>query len=406
MPPSLGERGETTSRSSHCASGTSLTTVRVALLCDWFLPRMGGIELHLRDLALALRADGIDAEVVTTTRGDPLTDGVPVQRVDVPLAPLAGFAFTPGLAPALRRTLTSGQFDLVHVHTSVVSPAAWAGMLVAERAGLPTVMTFHSMLHQSSVFIGAADALLGWSRRVVLTAVSSVVAAQAARWMPGASVGVLPNAIDTAFWRPSAPATSEREILFVSAMRLSRKKRPARLIRAFAEAVRFVAGAPAMRLIVAGDGPDRAATARLADEMGVGDRVALVGHVSRRDLRVLYARAHAFVLPSERESFGIAALEARTAGLPVIAMLAGGARDFIAPGINGMLARDGRELGQFMARLALDEPFRRFITARNRAEVPPYDWALVVQMHREFYAASCDLAGRSGDSLRERKTHA
>ncbi len=394
------------SRSSQCACGTSLRPVRVALLCDWFLPRMGGIELHLSDLALALRADGIDAEIVTTTRGDSVVDGVPVHRVEVPLAPLAGVAFAPGLTSALRRTLTSGQFDLVHAHPSVVSPAAWAGAMVAERASLPTVMTFHSMLHQSSMLIGAADALLGWSRRVVLTAVSSVVAAQAVRWMPGASVGVLPNAIDTAFWRPSAPATSEGEILFVSAMRLSRKKRPERLIRAFAGAVRFVAGTPAMRLIIAGDGPERAVATRLAHEMNVGDRVELVGHVSRRDLRALYGRAHAFVLPSERESFGIAALEARTAGLPVIAMLAGGARDFIAPGINGMLARDERELSQFMARLAIDAPFRRFLAARNRAEAPPYDWASVVRMHRDYYAASCALAAWSGGSARERKTHA
>jgi hypothetical protein len=42
---------------------------RVALVCDWFLPRMGGIELHLRDLALAVRRRGVDARVVTTAPG-------------------------------------------------------------------------------------------------------------------------------------------------------------------------------------------------------------------------------------------------------------------------------------------------------------------------------------------------
>jgi hypothetical protein len=52
--------------------------MRVALVCDWFLPRMGGVELHLRDLALALKRRGMDARVVTTTRGPDVVDDVPV----------------------------------------------------------------------------------------------------------------------------------------------------------------------------------------------------------------------------------------------------------------------------------------------------------------------------------------
>ena len=74
--------------------------MRVALVCDWFLPRQGGIELHLRDLALALRAADIDARIVTTTRGDEIVDGIPVYRIRTPLAPGSGFAFTPGSACA------------------------------------------------------------------------------------------------------------------------------------------------------------------------------------------------------------------------------------------------------------------------------------------------------------------
>ena len=247
------------------------------------------------------------------------------------------------------------------------------------------------MLYQSSILLGASDALVGWSRQTVLTAVSSVVAAQAVQWMPGTSVGVLPNAIDTAFWHGAQRQASGAGVHFVSAMRLSRKKRALVLVRAFADAVRFVAGSPALRLTIAGDGPDRAAIARLALELGVSDRVALPGQQSREELRALYASADAFVLPGERESFGIAALEARAAGLPVIAMLAGGARDFITPGINGLLARDERELSTFMSRLAIDEPLRRFIANRNLAVPAEYDWTAVVQAHRAVYDTAGDV---------------
>ena len=153
--------------------------------------------------------------------------------------------------------LRTDRIDLVHAHASVVSPVAYAGALAAARERLPAVVTFHSMLHHSSLLLGASDALLAWSQRTVLTAVSSVVAAQAVRWMPGASIAVLPNAIDVAFWRPGPPIDHPGGVHFVSAMRLSRKKRPLSLVRAFASATRFVAGAPTMRLTIAGDGPDR-----------------------------------------------------------------------------------------------------------------------------------------------------
>ena len=368
--------------------------MRVALVCDWFLPRMGGIELHLRDLALALAARGIDATVVTTTRGPDVVDGVRVHRMQVPLAPAAGFACTPAIVPRLRELLVGERFDVVHAHASVVSPVAYAGALAGARAGLPTVLTFHSMLHRSAFLLGASESLLGWARgRILLSAVSSVVAAQAARWMADAEVFVLPNGIDARFWRGAPLAPASEELIFASAMRLSRKKRAAALMRAFAEAVRFTGGAPAMRLVIAGDGRDRDSLRRLAGELEIGDRVELPGQLSRESLRALYSRAQAFVLPSERESFGIAALEARAAGLPVIAMLASGARDFIRHGVDGLLARDDRELSRSIARLAIDAPFRAYVAAHNRAAPSGYDWAEVAALHARAYGAAAALRG-------------
>ncbi|MFL5618878.1 MAG: glycosyltransferase family 4 protein [Gemmatimonadaceae bacterium] len=361
--------------------------MRVALACDWFLPRVGGIELHLRDLALALRDAGVDARIVTTTRGDSIVDGVPVHRVRTPLLPGAGVAYWPGMVHEIERLIRREAFDVVHAHASVVSPVAFGGAVAARRAGLPSIVTFHSMLHRSSFLLGASEALFSWSQGgIVLSAVSSVVAAQVARWIPGASVGVLPNGLDTSFWRARTGASPDADIVFASAIRLSRKKRPLRLIRAFADAVRFVAGTPSMRLVVAGSGPEAVPMRRLADELGIGDRVELPGQLSRTALRDLYARSHAFVLPSERESFGIAALEARAAGLPVVAMLASGVRDFVRQGVDGLLARDDAELSRHISRLALDAPFRDYVRHRNSVTAPPYDWRDVRATHLDFYA--------------------
>jgi glycosyltransferase involved in cell wall biosynthesis len=160
------------------------------------------------------------------------------------------------------------------------------------------------------------------------------------------------------------------------------------LLRAFAAAARLANGAPGLRLLIAGDGPDRVALTRYAAELGIGDRVELPGQLSRDELRTLYASAHAFILPSERESFGIAALEARAAGLPVIAMLASGARDFIRQGVEGILARDEPELARAIGRLALDAPFRSYVAAHNASTVPAYDWRDVAALHEQIYAAA------------------
>jgi len=353
---------------------------------------MGGIELHLRDLARALRASGVDASVVTTTRGEVVVDDVPVHRVHAALAPGARFAYTPAALARVADVIRANRFDVVHAHASVVSPVAYAAALAGARSKIPSLVTFHSMLYRSSFLLGASEALFGWSDgRVVLSAVSSVVARQAARWIPDASVGVLPNGIDVDFWRIAHRAAPNDEIVFVTAMRLTRKKRPLELVRAFADAVRFVAGSPRLRLVVAGDGPARASMLRLAGELGVGDRVELLGHRSREELRALYARAHAFVLPSERESFGIAALEARAAGLPVVAMLESGVRDFIRQGADGLLARDQAELSRFMSRMALDAPFREYVAHHNQRVSPPYDWSDVAALHVEMYGLAARM---------------
>jgi glycosyltransferase involved in cell wall biosynthesis len=199
---------------------------------------------------------------------------------------------------------------------------------------------------------------------------------------------VLGNGVETSFWRRSNGKRTADEVHFVSAMRMSRKKRPLELVRAFASAHRFVAGSPTLRLTIAGDGPDRDAAARLASELGVGAFVRLPGHLSREDLRELYGRADVFVLPSERESFGIAALEARAAGLPVIAMLASGARDFIAPGVNGLLASDHTELARFISRMALEPAMREQCRRNNQLPPMDHDWSAVTDAHREIYRAA------------------
>ena len=84
------------------------------------------------------------------------------------------------------------------------------------------------------------------------------------------------------------------------------------------------------------------AVARAVQPRGLGDWVDLPGRLTRFEIQQLYASADVYLAPAELESFGVAALEARCAGLPVIAMASGGVGEFVRPDIEGYLVRRRR----------------------------------------------------------------
>lgn len=365
--------------------------MRVAIATDWFAPRLGGIESQLGQLAQGLAARGHEVEVFTTTPGPAVAAPFRVRRLAVQTLPGTGVAIAPALVRELRRALTG--FDVVHAHASVVSPAGYTAAAVARAAGMPVVLTFHSVLRAKRAALSLANAFFHLDRSaVVWTAVSELVAAQLRRALPRAPVTVLPNGLDLAFWRAmpegrvNAEPPSHLAPTVVTAMRLHRKKRPAALLRAFAAASNRGADA---RLVVAGTGPEQAALQRLA--------VRLFGHASRAvtflpwqeagALSRLYARADAFVLPSRHESFGLAALEARAAGLPVIAMRQAGCVEFLRHEENALLCDDDRELCVALRRVIEHEDLRRRLSASD-GNLDRYDWRVVLAAHEAAYAAA------------------
>ena len=90
-------------------------------------------------------------------------------------------------------------------------------------------------------------------------------------------------------------------------------------------------------------------------------------------------------MPSRLESFGLAALEARTAGLPVVAMADTGVADFIHEGREGLLAKSDAELIDKLAQLAKDLDLRQRIVEYNRGTLPPLGWQGVVARHVRLY---------------------
>src|SRR5918992_4066417 len=165
--------------STPVLAGIGPERLRIALVCDWFLPRMGGLELHLRDLAQHLLAAGHMVEIITSTPGEGLVEGVPVRRIRAPLLPGAGVIWTPAGFRKVREAIAQGDYDVVHSHVSIVSPVAYAGARAAQKLDLPTVLTFHSLTLGPRLFFRALGRMLGlrgW--KMIASAVSTAAAAR------------------------------------------------------------------------------------------------------------------------------------------------------------------------------------------------------------------------------------
>jgi glycosyltransferase involved in cell wall biosynthesis len=367
--------------------------LKVALVCDWYHPRVGGIELHLQDLAARLTAAGHDVVVITPTPGAAEIFGVRVRRVAAARVPRFGFIYTAAGVRAVGDALAEEQADVAHCHVSIVSPAALGGASQAVRRRIPTVVTFHSIVPQTHLLARAARTTLrtaAWPAR--FSAVSERVACEV-RTISGAQpMSILPNGIDVASWRvtPAVRHDDER-VRLITVMRLNPKKRPLKLVDMMRALDARLQPGVAVHLRVVGDGPERARLERAIARHGMRDRIELVGHRSRSEIRDLLAQSDLFVLPTVRESIGLATLEARCAGIPVVAMRASGVAELIELGREGLLADSDVDLVRQVEQLIRDRELRCAMSEYNRRTSPPFDWPVVLDAHLAIYREAIAL---------------
>ena len=112
---------------------------------------------------------------------------------------------------------------------------------------------------------------------------------------------------------------------------------------------------------------------------------------TREEIRGVFAGADVFVAPANLESFGIAALEARCAGLPVVAKSRTGIREFVEHGQEGLLADTDRDMVDQLVQLVVDAELREKITTFNREVPSPVDWSDVVEANVAAYRTAIGL---------------
>jgi glycosyltransferase involved in cell wall biosynthesis len=274
---------------------------------------------------------------------------------------------------------------------SIVSPLGYAAICAGRELGIPTIVTFHSVLGATAHVLSLIQQLTGWlkSQLLVVSAVSERVASELRCALPGINVLSLPNGVYPEFWRGPRNAPKDR-VVIATAMRLNRRKRPLALLRAFQRAQSIATGRR-LTLQIAGAGPEQNKLQRYIARYKLMD-VTLHGVQSQEALRRLYTMTHLFVLPSIREAFGIAALEARCASLPVIAMRAAGCSEFLAATDQSQVLVDNdEELAVQIARLATEDTLREQL-GKIDAGLARFAWPNVADAHMALYSQIASVA--------------
>ena len=365
--------------------------MRIAHVSDCYLPRTGGIETQVRGLALAQVARGDEPWVITATPGSgdqhsgrEVIDGIEVERLAAHLP--GDLPVHPRTRAGVRAILEASPSGVAHVHVGAVSPFAWGALRALAELRMPTVVTVHSMWGPLSRSGYRAARSLLTRPGVMMSAVSEIAAAPVTAAL-GVRVDVLPNAIAPAPWRQSMPVPRVAGLLrVVTVARLAPRKRVGALLRAIARAQVLLGPDATIDMTIIGDGPQRGAVERTAHRLGVPAR--FTGRLPLEGIREVYSVSDAFAQASVLESFGIAALEARTFGLPVVARAQAGTSEFIHEGVEGLLAVDDAGLGSALALLARDPALGERLAAHNVAVPPEQTWDFACDRARALYAAA------------------
>ena len=369
-------------------------TLKIAYVYDAVYPWVkGGVEKRIHEVSVRLANRGHEVHVYgMRCWSDPATierDGVILHGVSPGEALYADGRRTVGQAlrfgKAMLQPLLASGADIVDCQNFPYF-SCFAAKAASVRRGFPLVITWHEVwgdywydyLGGRGVFGKAVERLAAGLTEHHVAVSPSTARALAGLGVPG-PVPVVPNGIDLARIAAVAPAAEEWDVVFTG--RLIREKNVVLLLRALVAVREEV---PDLRALVVGDGPERPALEALARDLGLA--VTFAGFLPDYDAVIAAMKASkVFVLPSTREGFGIAALEALACGLPVVTADHPGnaARDLVVPGVNGFCCGLSAEEMWEGIRAGLD--LHRVGASDCRETAAAYDWGRIVEALEKVY---------------------
>lgn len=384
--------------------------MKIAIVC---YPTFGGSGVVATELGMALCKRGHEIHFITykqPVRLNHLSSKIHYHEVNVPEYPL--FHFQPyelALSSKLVNVVKSYKINLLHVHYAI--PHAYAGymakkMLLEDGIDIPMVTTLHgtdiTLVGNHPFYKPAVTFSINHSD--VVTSVSKSLKEDTLRLFEiKKEIEVIPNFIDSKninkkyidCKRGIMAEEDERIITHISNFR--KVKRIDDVIAIF----NLIQKEVKAKLMMVGQGPEREMAENMVAELGLEDKVIFLGQSNEVDKILCYSDL--FLLPSEKESFGLAALEAMVHGSPVISTNTGGLPEVNEQGVSGFLCDIGavKEMAEKAIYILKDESTLAAFKKNAKKMAANFDIGAIVPLYENIYENALLAAGK-GDCIKEK----
>ncbi|MGO4879793.1 MAG: N-acetyl-alpha-D-glucosaminyl L-malate synthase BshA [Bryobacteraceae bacterium] len=364
-------------------------------------PTYGGSGIVATELGLELANRGHNVHFITYANPIRLDPGIPrihYHEVEVSDYPL--FQYPPyclALASHMADVAESHNLDLLHVHYAI--PHSISALLAQQMLAGARRLPFITTLHGTDITLVGVDrsyfpiTKFSIEKSDGITSISDYLRGQTVDVFGVRNeIRVIKNFVNCDVYKPDREkamaacyAPADRKLL-IHVSNFRPVKRVLDCIRILAEVVRR---APA-HLLMVGDGPERTPAEHLARELGVEQHVTFLGkqnHVER-----IIPLAHVLLMPSELESFGLAALEGMACGVPPVATRVGGVPELITHGVDGYLESVGDIAAQAARVTALvnDEALHaRVSQAARRTATDRFCTDRIIPLYERYYEEVC-----------------
>ncbi len=370
--------------------------MKIGITC---YPVYGGSGVVATELGKALAARGHCIHFIAYSmpfRLGHIEENIRFHEVNVNAYPLFEYPpYTLNLTSKIVDTVKYEELDILHMHYAIphATSAVLARQILAkEGIHIPIVTTLHgtdiTIVGQDPSFAPVVNYSINESDGV--TAVSEYLREETVS-QSGIStdIEVIPNFIDTKRFRrlpkehfkQALCPNGERLLVHVSNFRPV--KRAVEVVEVFH---RLIDEGYGIKLLLVGDGPDRAAAEHRARELGVYDDVRFLG--KQEPVEEILSIADIFMMPSGSETFGLAALEAMACGVPVVASDIGGLPELITDGESGFLCPLGDIEAFTLAckRILDDSELHTSMSAASRKRaVEEFDTSIIVPRYESYY---------------------
>ncbi|MDT0554799.1 N-acetyl-alpha-D-glucosaminyl L-malate synthase BshA [Patiriisocius hiemis] len=368
--------------------------MKIAIVC---YPTFGGSGVVATELGLALAERGHEVHFITykqPVRLELLSTNIHFHEVTVPDYPL--FHYQPyelALSSKLVDMVKLHKIDLLHVHYAI--PHAYAGymakkMLQAEGISIPMVTTLHgtdiTLVGNHPHYKPAVTFSINKSD--VVTSVSESLKEDTLRLFNVSNgIEVVPNFIDTSKIN-TAFTDCQRDLMATEEERIVAhisNLRPVKRITDVIEIFDRIQKEIPAKLLIVGEGPEHEPALQLAKDKGIAKKVVFLGNSNEIDKILCFSDL--FLLPSEKESFGLAALEAMVNAVPVISSNTGGLPEVNEDGVSGFLSDVGNvdEMAKNALSILRDPEVLQQFKNQAKEVSQKFDTQAIVPMYEAVY---------------------